>query len=224
MTRPGHPGGPPAECLISGCHLPTRARGMCAMHYARWHRHGDPTVCLPLGGRRRPVGELFWSKVDYQGPVPHNAPELGACWQWTGAASRVGFGAFNVAADASGTGRRRSVPAHVWAFQDRYGPLPDGHTLAHACHLADAEHCPGGTACGHRLCVRSSHLLEVTTDSTRGRPQTAAATRAGQLHCPRGHRYDLVGADGRRRCSQCVQNQAAQHTPTTTAPIRKHQP
>lgn len=31
-----------AECSISGCEKPRRARGWCGMHYWRWSHHGDP--------------------------------------------------------------------------------------------------------------------------------------------------------------------------------------
>jgi len=29
-------------CKIDGCDKPHNARGLCAMHYERWRRHGDP--------------------------------------------------------------------------------------------------------------------------------------------------------------------------------------
>ena len=28
--------------------------------------------------------ELFWSKVDKDGPIPEFRPDLGPCWLWTG--------------------------------------------------------------------------------------------------------------------------------------------
>lgn len=35
-------------CTIDGCLAPLRARGMCATHWSRWKRHGDPLI----GARR----------------------------------------------------------------------------------------------------------------------------------------------------------------------------
>ena len=40
-------------CTIEGCERPFRARGWCATHYARWSKHGDPSVKIT---RRTEVG------------------------------------------------------------------------------------------------------------------------------------------------------------------------
>ncbi|MPZ64548.1 MAG: hypothetical protein GEU83_03185 [Pseudonocardiaceae bacterium] len=208
MTRPGHPGG---GCTVGGCGRPVRARGLCATHHERWRRHGDPTVVLPPGGRQRPVAERFWSKVDYDGPVPVEAPELGPCWVWTAGRNR-GWGAFNV--PATGTQPRRHVMAHRYAYEQHVGPVPDGYDVAWRCHLADAAHCHGGTACPHRLCVNyTTHLLLLPVVAAPLRAHSHAARRAAVTHCPRGHRYDRIGPDGRQRCSRCVQEQAQHQTP-----------
>jgi hypothetical protein len=36
-------------CSVSGCGSLSEVRGWCHKHYARWLRHGDPTVALPPG-------------------------------------------------------------------------------------------------------------------------------------------------------------------------------
>lgn len=55
-----------AECKFEGCSketgFPGARRGWCSMHYARWRRHGDPTVVLKSRtGRRATIatGEVF---------------------------------------------------------------------------------------------------------------------------------------------------------------------
>lgn len=43
------------ECSIIDCAAPSRSRGFCTKHYARWLRHGDP---LQLGKRPNGTGSL----------------------------------------------------------------------------------------------------------------------------------------------------------------------
>lgn len=33
-------------CQVEGCDSDTRSRGLCAKHYHRWRRHGDPTFTM----------------------------------------------------------------------------------------------------------------------------------------------------------------------------------
>lgn len=155
--------------------------------------------------RRVPnAAELFWAKVNRDGPVSVARPELGPCWAWT-AATRNGYGAFNVPATANQ--RRRRIDAHRWAYETCVATLPDGHELEHLCHTVDAltVGCGGGPTCPHRPCVNPRHLAPVPRNAeVRG----IAARHAARTTCPEGHPYDRVDGRGRRRCSRCVRAQA----------------
>ena len=194
-----------ALCAVQGCLEPvgrTGARGWCPRHYQRWLRHGDPLAPQPPGRPRQPAAELFWTKVNLNGPVPPAHPELGPCWVWT-AATRGGYGAFNAPAPA--TAPRRRVDAHRWAFETYVAPVPAGFELGHLCHAADVDTCDGGPSCPHRACVNyQTHLVVIRRGTVlRG----IAAQHAAQTTCPQGHRYDRVDAAGRRRCSRCLRAQ-----------------
>ena len=42
-------------CSFAGCDSLSLARGYCKRHYDRWHRHGDPSICLkPMVKRGEP--------------------------------------------------------------------------------------------------------------------------------------------------------------------------
>jgi len=192
-------------CRAPGCGTPigpTGARGWCPKHYQRWRQHGDPLTVHPRGVPRRPPTELFWAKVNRDGPVPAGHPELGPCWLWT-AATRGGFGAFNT--PATDTEPRRRVEAHRFAYEQYVGPVPPGHELGHLCHAAEVERCDGGPECPHRACVNPAHLVAVSQATA---PRGIAARHAAQTTCPQGHPYDHVTRQGRRRCRRCMREQA----------------
>lgn len=44
----------PCECSVEGCDRPSRARGLCHLHYQRWNLHGS-TDARPKGRRPRPL-------------------------------------------------------------------------------------------------------------------------------------------------------------------------
>lgn len=75
------------------------------------------------------LGDRFWSKVD----------KTGECWLWTRAVNKKGYGKFAVGGSA-----RRWKLAHVAAYEDANGPVPEGLQVMHSCD--------------HHACVRPAHL------------------------------------------------------------------
>jgi hypothetical protein len=85
------------------------------------------------------VAERFWAKVDMSG-----GPD--ACWPYTGAATKDGYGVFRV--DSNGT-----VYAHRFAYANQVGPIPEGMDICHDAH---------GKLCTTRRCCNWTHLAPGT--------------------------------------------------------------
>lgn len=119
---------PPKTCKIDDCDKPgTEGHGMCYLHYRRYWRHGDPRATSRI------VGDdvaRFESYIEL-GTAPGHAPELGACWLWTGLLTRDGYGV--MATDLP------TASAHRWSYRHHVGDLPPaGWDLDHLCRV---RHC-----------------------------------------------------------------------------------
>jgi hypothetical protein len=127
------------------------------------------------------------------------------CWIWTGSVLKVGYG------NVGYKGKVRL--AHRVVYELLVGPIPEGMTLDHLCHTADAS-CRGGRTCRHRRCVNPAHLEVVTKRVNFLRGRSFAADYARQTHCSRGHEFDKIKVDHKGRASrQCTicQNAAKAH-------------
>ncbi len=133
----------------------------------------------------------FWSKVDKNGLVSVNRPELGRCWNWLAQISNKGYGQFKL------TRSRTSRPAHRWSYQYIVGPIPMGLILDHLCR--------------NRCCVNPAHLEPVTNRENVLRGFSPLAQAARSPLCKYGHPFDkTVNRHGKRyngksyrRCSIC---------------------
>ena len=134
--------------------------------------------------------QRFWSKVNFDGPVPRDRPELGACWLWTASCHPSGHGQFNVHQDGETV-----MGAHRWAFRFVVGCLPrSGLVLDHLCFTP--------------ACVNPSHLEPVTPRLNTVRGTSPPAHHAAQEMCSRGHQYTdgntyIKPSDGSRDCRIC---------------------
>lgn len=102
---------------------------------ARGWRKGEPLAYVHNHHRRGYRGPRTTFVVEDRGYVT-------PCHIWQGAIKRNGYGA-----QWSPT-RKTQTSAHVVAWEEAHGPVPDGHELDHLCRV--------------RACVRVDHLEPVT--------------------------------------------------------------
>lgn len=134
----------PTTCSVPDCDRPRKPRfRFCESHAWRFYQYGD--VNHVHVRRKRPDVERFLRKVNKSGPTPHDRPDLGPCWLWTGARDPKGYGRFALA-NSGGLAHRASWVLFV-------GPIPDA--TPHVCH-----------ECDNPSCVRPDHLyLGTRTDN-----------------------------------------------------------
>lgn len=135
--------------------------------------------------------DRFWAKVDKHGPVPKHRPDLGSCWLWTASTKGAGYGQF--------WNGNQLVSAHVWAYEQAYGPIPDDLETDHLCRV--------------RTCVNAAHMELVTHRVNILRADTLMARESARTHCPQGHEYTIDNTKvykGMRYCRACDRDRARQ--------------
>ena len=138
-----------------------------------------PTKC-------KPTIERLMAKVNQNGPVPEQRPELGPCWVWTASCKGNGRPQFN----AWG----RTSLAHRVAYMILKGKIPRHLELDHLCR--------------NIKCVNPDHLEAVTRRVNLLRsPISLATVNANKTHCPAGHPYSKSNtyytAEHKRQCRIC---------------------
>lgn len=134
------------------------------------------------------------------------------CWLWFGATTgnsgkrhRGGYGRFRIG--------NKTIGAHIFSYQQKYGKVPDGLELDHKCKL--------------RICVNPEHLEPVTRQENVRRGD-AGKHLATKTHCPNGHprtednlyRYARYG----RKFSWCRECLRAQWRKQNARKAKKCQP
>ena len=134
----------------------------------------------------------FWRKVNKNGPIPADRPELGPCWTWSGSTTARGYGRWRVSG--------KTVYVFRSTYEDVHGAVPEDKELDHLCR--------------NKSCCNPSHLEPVThaVNCQRG---DARALKMAITHCPKGHPYDekntikksLKSGGVNRVCRLCKQAQ-----------------
>ncbi len=182
---------PDRPCEIDGCDRTvgrSGARGMCNAHYIAWRKATPPEE------RRLTPAIRFWQKVDQHGPVPVHVPELGPCWLWTGAVSKLGYG--KLRAD------KKWSTAHRRSYEMHHGQIPDGMFVCHRCD--------------NPSCVRPEHLFAGTpSQNTRDMHQKGRAALRGAEGEQNSHHKlmneQVVAIRNRFHQGELIRHLAAEH-------------
>lgn len=118
-------------CSVEGCQSAVKARVMCARHYYRWAKYGDPAkAAFYPAAAGEPVRFLEDLPLEGEG-----------CVLWPYAKNNHGYGQINTAP------RGKKTLAHRISCQRKNGPPPSlRHQAAHSCGM------------GHMGCVAPWHL------------------------------------------------------------------
>ena len=134
----------------------------------------------------------FEEKVNRDGPIPEQWPELGPCWTWlAGHFKQTGYALLCTKRD---DGKWRPGTAHRIAWELYVGPIPPGLQVDHLCR--------------NRGCVNPRHLEPVTqkVNLARGDSQSAIAVRTNRCH--RDHEFTpentRIKRNGKRDCRACA--------------------
>ena len=114
--------------------------------------------------------KLFLEKINKAGPAPAFNQSLGACWIWTAAIRKDGYGFFGT--------NQRSFTAHRFSYELHNGKInEDGMDVDHLCRV--------------KHCVNPAHLELVTHQENCIRGFGWPGTNARKTHCKNGHEFNI---------------------------------
>ena len=122
------------------------------------------------------------------------------CIETTATIDHYGYGVIN---KTISPGVYRVFKAHRLAYEEAYGPIPEGMSILHMCD--------------NRKCINPEHLVAGTRAQNQADMQAKGRARnahMGKTHCKWGHPFDEANTyyylDGRgRQCKQCWKDRAA---------------
>ena len=165
-----------ANCSFENCDKKSHAQVLCAKHYTRMYRYGDPSIVTPTGS-----GAPLEARMKARTAVT----EAG-CREWVGERRR-GYGIV--------THEKRRWYAHRLAWTLANGPIPNGLLVCHRCDnppCINVEHMFLGT--------NADNMQDA---STKGRLRGGAG-RKRKSTCKNGHPFDRLNSKGQQVCSTCL--------------------
>lgn len=182
----------PRFCVAPDCGEPYYVGGYCIRHNYHVKRYGSPDggvrplSDLVLRTRHLPIEERFWARVDRDGPLPPERPDLGPCWLWLAGLNTNGYGQFDGVPEAGALAHRVA-----WVLFDY--TLIAGLELDHLCRES--------------RCVRPSHLEQVPKLVNMMRGNGWSGRNARKTHCSNGHAFTPANTRrnkaGHRTCLEC---------------------
>lgn len=144
------------------------------------------------GPPSRPADVRLLERINKDGPLPLEKPQLGRCWIRSGVTAEFARNHYwRLRLKSKGT----IIAAHVLSYQIHVGPKPEGLVLDHLCRT--------------RGCVNPAHLEPVSNRENTLRGISPSAKAARLTHCYRGHPLSgenvlLLEGGRRRQCRACA--------------------
>lgn len=124
---------------------------------------------MPRQYTRQPITERL---------LRYGARQPNGCLLWTGSRLPLGYGQMTVGG--------RTCGAHMVAYQEWVGPIPDGHQVHHLCDVAYA---PGDFT--YRRCFEPSHLTTGTPAENSRHMAETRRSAVGDRHVSKRNPHTL---------------------------------